>query len=412
MFANCLLIIRAMSVSLKIFQKAYLRKDGKSAIYLQLILDREVRQLPLEIHWYPQFFIDGKCLERFKGDPEARDLNLIIGDSLAKANEILIQFRLRRRVLSADLFLQEYEAGSPSNDFIKYMEAKMLQRLREREIKMGTYKTQLVALNHLKRWKKRLPFELLSERTAWQFDAYLDRVPEIKTINGKFGRHRDFKTYLNQAKSDRIEFVNPYDYFRIKSTMGRFQPLLKPELIRLWELYLERSLRPRSQDALRGFLFICLTGIRHGDLRRFSMDWLDGEFIEWVPEKTSRHGTGVRVPASGYALRLLADEVAEKGKKGFFKSVSEQKQNDYVRAIGESLELSTSLCYQVGRETFATLYMEGDGKLEVLASFMGHTTTKMSEKYVKIRDQRKKEEAVRISGFLEKEKATTIRGDE
>jgi integrase len=55
----------------------------------------------------------------------------------------------------------------------------------------------------------------------------------------------------------------------------------------------------------------------------------------------------------------------------------------------------------VGRETFATLYMEQDGKLEVLASLMGHTTTKMSEKYIKIRDQRKKEEAHRIASFLE-----------
>jgi len=37
----------------------------------------------------------------------------------------------------------------------------------------------------------------------------------------------------------------------------------------------------------------------------------------------------------------------------------------------------------------------------VLSSLLGHTTTKMSEKYVKIRDQRKKEEAHRIAGFLE-----------
>jgi integrase/recombinase XerD len=397
-----------MSVSLKIFQKAYVRKDGRAAIYLQLILDREIRQIPLDIHWFNKLFSEGKCLERFKGDPEARDMNLIIGDTLARANEILIQFRLRRRVLSADLFLQEYEAGSPSSDFIKYMEAKMLQRLREREIKMGTYKTQLVALNHLKKWKKRLPFELLNERTAFLFDAYLDRIPEIKTINGKFGRHRDFKTYLNQAKSDRIEFQNPYDYFKIKYTMGRFQPLHKAELIQLWELYLANSLEPSRQDSLRGFLFVCLTGMRHGDLRRFSMDWLDGDFFDFVPEKTSRHGTSVRVPASPYAMRLLADEVAEKGKKGFFKSVAEQTQNELVRGIGEDLELSTSLCYQVGRETFATLYMEQDGKLEVLASFMGHTTTKMSEKYVKIRDQRKREESARISSFLEKVKAPNV----
>jgi integrase len=44
--------------------------------------------------------------------------------------------------------------------------------------------------------------------------------------------------------------------------------------------------------------------------------------------------------------------------------------------------------------------MENGGKLEVLASFLGHTSTKMSEKYIKIRDSRKREEADKISGFI------------
>ena len=390
-----------MPTSLSIIQHAHVRKDGTAAIYLRITVERQSQRLPLHLHWPPAFFRDGECVERWKGDGQARDFNLIIRDALAKANDILIEYRLRRRAITLEGFVQEYEQGRPSEDFIAYMTAKLEQRLREKEITLRSYTTQLVTLNHLKAWKRRIPFESLNERTAYQFEAYLLKHTGAKSINGRWGRHKTFKTYLNQAKSDRIQFINPYDYFRIKNQMGRFQPIYREELLKLWKLYLRDELIEREQRSLRAFLFVCLTGMRHGDLRRMELNWVDGEFFSWVPEKTRRFGTPVRVPASSYALRLLADEVSDHTKKGLWKSYAEQKQNEYIRAIGERLDLSTSLCFQVGRETFATLYMEQDGKLEVLASLMGHTTTKMSEKYIKIRDQRKKEEAHRIASFLE-----------
>lgn len=390
-----------MLSSLSIIQHPRTRRDGTAAIYLRVTIERQSKRIALNLYWPPRFFRDGECLERHKGDTQARDFNLIIRDALAKGNDILIEYRLRRRAVTLEGFVAQYEEGRPSEDFIAYMAAKMEQRLREKEITLRSYTTQLVTLNHLKNWKRRLPFESLNERTAYQFENYLAQKTGAKSINGRWGRHKTFKTYLNQAKSDRIQFINPYDYFRIKNQMGRFQPLYREELQKLWKLYLRDELIEREQRSLRGFLFVCLTGMRHGDLRRFQMDWVDGEFFSWVPEKTRRFGTPVRVPASSYALRLLADEVADQTKKGLWKAYCEQKQNEYVRAIGERMDLSTSLCYQVGRETFATLYMERDGKLEILASLMGHTTTKMSEKYIKIRDQRKKEEAHRIASFLE-----------
>jgi len=130
-----------------------------------------------------------------------------------------------------------------------------------------------------------------------------------------------------------------------------------------------------------------------------------GIFLIFTPYKTRKHGTKVRVPASKEALRLIGDELREVGKLPMFSSIPEQKQNEYMRNIGRGFKFKINLCFQVARETFATLYMEQDGKLEVLASFLGHTTTKMSEKYVKIRDQRKRQEMERISSFVKQAEA-------
>ena len=382
-------------------KKGYVRKDGTSSVFLQVILQGEVLKIYLDAHWYPNYWKDGRAQERTKDDKSARDLNLIIQDVEAKANEIFIQYRLRRKGLTKALFEKEWNTSAPSHNFLTYMERKLEQRLREREIGLSSYKTQLVALHHLKAWKKSIPFETLNERFAFQLDDYLVRRTGSQMLNARAGIHKSVKTYLNQAKSERIEFTHPYDYFSPKTQMGRFQPLHKSEVIALWNLYLKGTLPHSYQDALRAFLFVCLTGMRHSDVRRFRVDWIQGDFIEWVAHKTRRFGTLVKVPTNNYILRLIMDEMEYRDPQKLFQGVTEQKQNEYVRAIGEDLRLSTRVCFQVGRETFATLYIEHDGKLDVLASMLGHTTTKMSEKYVKIRDQRKKEEAHRIASFFE-----------
>jgi integrase len=182
--------------------------------------------------------------------------------------------------------------------------------------------------------------------------------------------------------------------------MGRFQPLTQAEFLDMWNYYNGLEIKRTDREVLRAFLFACVTGMRHSDVRRMNMEWISGDFFDFIPYKTRRFGTKVRIPVTKESLDLIADELDEVGREPMFCSISEQKQNRYIRDIAILLDVKTPVCFQVARETFATLYMEKDGKLEVLAAFLGHTTTKMSEKYVKIRDQRKREESLRISSFF------------
>lgn len=385
-----------------IINKSYVRKDLKSAVVLQVIINSSVKKIPLKVYWYPEHF-DERCLDVPGEERQAYDNNLIISDALAKANEILIQYRLRRKGVTIDQFVNDFNIGLPSEDFLAFYELKMKQRLRERDISLATYKANQITLNHLKKWKKKLFFEELDERSAYQFEAWMIKKTEAKTINGRYGHHKNFKVYLNMAKREKIDFVNPYEYFRVKHQMGRFQPLEKEHFMRLYHAYQAGIFQGSERECLRAFLFACLTGMRHGDVRRVKMDWLDGEFFDFVPMKTKRFGTRVRVPACREAQNLIADEMDEVNRSPMFSRISEQKQNEAINNIGNCLDVPMRLCFQIARETFATLYMEQNGKLEVLASFLGHTSTKMSEKYVKIRDQRKKEEGERISNFMKKE---------
>jgi integrase len=396
-------IIQKMAHSAKIFLNTdRIRKDGKASIYLRVIIDRVIKKINLDIAWYPEYFQNEKCLPRDKKDKTYSDINLIIDDALAKSTEIFIQYRLRRKALLMSQFLVEFKTNLNKDDFLAFYEWKMLQRLKEGEIELSTRISHQVTLNHLRAWKSVILFSELNDRTAYQFEKYLIKKTGAKTINARWGQHRNFRTYLNAAHRDKIDFIHPYDYFKVKTTRGRFIPLTQEQFYQIWEGYQAARYLGTEREVVRAFLFCCVTGMRHGDVRRVSLDWIDGDFFDFTPYKTRKHGTRVRVPASKEALDLIADEVDEVGRSPLFRRITEQKQNQFMRQIGKEIGFNINLCFQVARETFATLYMEHDGKLEVLASFLGHTTTKMSEKYVKIRDQRKRQEMERISAFVKR----------
>jgi integrase len=395
------IIDQYMSFSIQaVINSRRIKKNGTASIYLRIIINRQFKDLPLDLSWHVDLWKNEKCQPTNKKCTVANDYNLIIDAAKSKAHEIFVQYRLRNLPLSLDVFMKEYRSNLNRDDFVVYYRQKMLQRLKEKEITESSVKSHKVTLKYLERWKKEFMFSGLDERTAIQFDEWLFKKTGANSINGRWSHHRNFKTYLNFAKKDKIQFINPYDFFTAKQTMGRFQPLTFAQFMDIWDAYQGDWYGAKDRDVVRAFLFACFTGMRHSDVRRMNIEWMDGDFIEFIPYKTRKHGTKVRVPATPEALKLLSQEIADSRRSVLFCSISEQKQNEAMREIGKQIGFKGNLCFQVARETFATLYMENGGKLEVLASFLGHTSTKMSEKYIKIRDSRKREEADKISGFI------------
>mgnify|MGYP005752134113 CR=1 FL=1 len=393
-----------------VFNKQRIRKDGSARLYLRVIIEREKKDIDLKVCWSASHFdeIKGRCLPEKKNDEACKDLNVILSDAEAKATEVFVQYRLKRQYLSLETFLKEYHSNLNKDDFFSYFEAKLKFRYKTGEITYPTFLSQTYTLNHLRKWKSKLLFSELNNRTAHQFDQWMQRKTDAKTINARWGHHKNFKTYLNAARRlDDINFVNPYFYFKPKMEQSRFMPLTKDQLIQLYEYYEEPLIHPSHKKVLRAFLFACFTGMRHSCIRRMSLDWIDGEFLEWIPYKTRRFGTKVRMPLTKEAMAMLADELEENPSDRLFRSLSEQVDNRYMNEVGKLCEIKMQLCFQIARETFATLYMEEEGKLEVLASFMGHKTTQQSEKYVKIMDQRKKAERIRISNFVRADSGQT-----
>lgn len=116
---------------------------------------------------------------------------------------------------------------------------------------------------------------------------------------------------------------------------------------------------------MRAFLFACITGMRHSDVRIFTPEKIIGDFIVFTPYKTQCFGNMVRVPLTEEAMVLVRNEMDEIGRNTYFDRICKQNKNEIITEIGKVLEIAQKLCFKVVRETFATLYMKIDGKLEL-----------------------------------------------
>ncbi|MEO5600276.1 MAG: Arm DNA-binding domain-containing protein [Cyclobacteriaceae bacterium] len=99
------------------------RKDKTCAVYLQVIIDRKKIHIGLALSWPPDRFNENSgCQARFKKDPLVNNYNILINNARSKANQIIIDNRIKDKPMNIELFEREYYSKLSKVDFVKYLE--------------------------------------------------------------------------------------------------------------------------------------------------------------------------------------------------------------------------------------------------------------------------------------------------
>jgi site-specific recombinase XerC len=381
----------------------YIRKDGTSEIFLQVIIDRQVVRQFLKLYWPPdRFDKTGLCKKRFPNDPLASDYNLIIRQEVSRINDILTFYRLAGKRLTRELFVKEYNTYYNRQDFVAFYEAKLEDRYRTGIITKITHKNQKYTLNLLRAFRPMILFNEMTANLPEEFDAWLRKKHKLTDANSRFGRHKDVRTYINLAIKEGSAGFNPYKGYKIPKTKGKWSALTMEELTKLRDYH--SSLEPTEPHAriLRRFLFSCYTGLRISDLMQVDLDWLIGDTLVFMPHKTAKHGKQLKLPLNKYALEIFHQEAATVQGSALFRHPEEQVSNRILKTIQNKLEIPTRLHHHVGRETFATLFLELGGQIEMLKEYMGHSEISTTMKYVHITEARKRREMERMNELFNK----------
>ncbi|MBC6698101.1 tyrosine-type recombinase/integrase [Hymenobacter puniceus] len=392
---------------------------------MQIIIRRTVVPIKLGITWFAELFDKGRgmCLTSLPkakrpagyeqvlqtavtwagGTPEllaarAEAYNLIIGQARARANEIFVDYHLSKRNLTRDEFLYSYSTAGSSNDFVAWMERKIIERHRRRKIQDGTRKNHFSTLNELKRFRKVIPFYELTTQLVEAFHEHL--VRHVRSVNTRWTRHRDVKAYLNLARKEKIKFEDPYADFVNQAGEGSWKSVPPAELLRLERYYLQLQPGTAERRVLQRFLFSCFSSLRLGDLKAIQHAKLDGQELTFRIQKTyAKKLRETMLPLTRRALRYLLDAQEENGGAGFF-NYTDQYSNRMLKRIAQHLELTAKLHHHIGRETFATEFTRAGGPVQVLQKLMDHSKITTTMKYVHVDDAMKRDAIAALDAQL------------
>lgn len=144
---------------------------------------------------------------------------------------------------------------------------------------------------------------------------------------------------------------------------------------------------PCSNEQLkRAFLFSVFTGLRWSDIIALKWDEMkeddNGKYFLLTMKKTKKQ---IRIYLSEIGASFLPERTAEGDALIFRGLPNNTNTNKHLRIWAKNAGITDKwICFHVARHTFATMMLNNDTPLEMVAKMLGHTRLSTTEIYAKI----------------------------
>lgn len=246
-----------------------------------------------------------------------------------------------------------------------------------------------------------LSTEMLSPEMATAFSNYL------KTVARGEGAHKSFHMFRSVIRHAIEEGIMKRDPSK-GIVMKRDLNTLKKDILTLDEIRRLAATHYEGEDhaVRRAFLFSCFTGMRWCDvseLRFYNIDFETG-ILRFNQRKTcgrSSHSS-VTIPLSALLLKLIGTpgDKSDLSEKIFeidcFPTTASARLKKWVKKAGIDKKIS----WHCARHSFAVNLLSRGANIKTVSELMGHSSIRMTEKYLHVFDRQKKE-AIESLGDLE-----------
>lgn len=331
--------------------------------------------------------------------------NLIIQKALAKANDIITVYHLSKKVLTPKIFKEEFIQDVSRDNFLDYWEKEMQSQYNRRIFGDAVLVAEKRTLEKLKVWNKgsALLFSEINRKRIESFDEWHTKDLESRGFEGNRERDkslRQIKKYLECARSDGKEFVDPFENFRWPRWKREFTYVEESELRILIDMFndkeiLREAMRQKAVrhdmrpfDVLRyttdksvnnmwlhlvAFLFQCFTGVRDSDLRSLTYENIEGDLLVFTPIKTIKtSGKTVYFPLTPFLRQLIITP----SPGPLVKVASNQKYNKALKNLADIAKIPKVLTSHTGRHTFGSIMASKGVSLVSLTDLMGVTNVR------------------------------------
>jgi integrase len=304
-------------------------------------------------------------------------------------------------------FDEEFKrALSGKNKFFEVYDEFMSDKIKRQDWSGSTekrYKNIKNILQDFERSRKfKLSFSSITDKFYSEFTDFC--MSERGHINNTYSRNLGlFKTFMLWSLNHGYTYNEAFKKFKKKERVITEQIALKKEDI---ERILKTDLKSEKLQRVRDmFVFLCVTGLRRGELKLVSRDNVIDGNLHLKEEKGSEKEVRA-IPLTDIAMFIL--------RKYDFKMylISGQKFNDYIKEvfklagytqdvekvttrgkeqIRETMTYFERIASHTGRRTFITM-MKRKGKGDkLIAKITGHKDQKTLSQYYQVDDEAKKE---------------------
>lgn len=372
-------------------------KSGENPIMLRISIEGQLAEMQLKRAVKPNLWNQNK--ERCTGkDAASLEINryldsvklrlLDIHRNLELEDKLINPMEIKRKFLGLDeehkMFFQVFQEHNDKcreligidyakvtisrfNTCLKYMKEMTLKKYHTKDIPLKEVNHAFIQdyIHFLKTEKG------LSENTLIRYMKVIKKITNMALAN-------DWMT------------KNPFVNIRFHEQEVHKEFLTKEEL----EILRTKEFDIPRLDLVRDvFLFQCFTGLAFIDVSELTEEHIvpDNEGNLWIRKARQKTKVMCNIPLLDIPLQILEKykEHPLCQKKGVLLPVmSNQKVNSYLKEIADFCGIKKQISSHTGRHTFSTVVaLANNVSLENVAKMLGHTSTKMTQRYAKILDQ-------------------------
>ena len=229
------------------------------------------------------------------------------------------------------------------------------------------------------------PLKAIDHKFIKDFEHYL-RTARKCNQNSMAKYLNNFKTFIRVALFNGWISKNPFDKITIRTEDVDIEFLTEDEInVLIAKEYTTERLN-KTKDI---YLLCCFTGCAYSDAARLTPDNIVPGSLGQKCLKLKRKKTGkvCLIPLSEIPLSIIEkykDDPECQITHKLLPMKSNQKMNEYLKEIASICGIEKNLTTHTARHTFATISLTSGVPIEVVSSWLGHSSLSMTQHYARI----------------------------
>lgn len=391
----------------------YLISTGNPKLYARVLRDGR-ESLYLEYYkGYKKVFNEKTGKEIVKVDRQKELLNLYIWTAPRtpierKQNKETLELAKKICFERGVQFIENKEGYKFKKDrqtnfldyFQTYIDNYTKKDIRMMQIALQRFKDFLNDTPEYTKYAKSIKPEQLNKDMMVAFTEYL----QSRSVGeGAKSIYQRFKKVINYAIEHDVITKNPCTGVVIKVD----DQILRKEVLSLDEVQqlIATNDEKQNPEVRRAFIFCLYTGLRYCDVKDLTFGNVDysNKLLKFEQNKTKGHSasSGVVIPLNDGLLRLIGEPAGNQNKESIIfplpcYGMCLKSLKRWVKRAGIDKHIS----WHCARHSFAVNILNGGANIKTVASLLGHSGLKHTEKYTRAVDELKKEAIDNLPEFF------------